>query len=463
MQPQTGLFPKLNLLFKLTFERLNIIFKAKNNWKQELSFSGSLIKDFIFNNFSVAEKLFCGVIILVFYVSFTLIYDFITYATIDKALRNQQSAKAESLIRQRLLFSPDDNSLKLRLAHAYLTLGRGVEAKNLIEEVQSIDPKNSYLGKVARELAIHLRLSKKEYQAIPILEKIPLNSCKDCVNELLELYTTEGRHSLLHKNLERANYFLSRALKLAEKVKESNSSVNHRKRELAKAYNMQAQQLIRAKQINNAIKILEISKDIFPIGQTYAILGKLYLAKKEISINELKKSLDCSDKAYSFGLVESETDFRQALKLLKQKLKQKGLSPKEIDEEVQGFQLSSVTIAQESAKEIMAENKSKLSEIKQKEKTEEQIQEKKEEEKQEIDSPPHTALVKEESHKAPLPAPAQNIKKDSPPAENENKAPNRKKPTMYGDNPYQDQQPSSAENLPAQQPVEYTRPPLPDN
>ena len=456
MQVQTGLFPKVNLLFKLISERLSIIFKTKNNWKKEVDFSSSLLKDFIVNNFSIGEKIFCLVIILFLYFSFTWIYDFFTYGSIDTALRNQQSAKAESLIQQGLAFNPNDNNLKLRLARAYLSLGRGVEAKNLIEEVQSIDSRNPYLGKVARELAIYLRLSKKEYQAIPILEKIPLNSCKDCLTELLYHYTVEGRNSLLHKNLSRANYFLSRALKLAEKVKESNSSVNHRKRELAKAYNMQAFQLIQSKQIDNAINILEISKDIFPIGQTYEMLGKLYLDKKEISIEDLKKSLDCSDKAYSFGLVESEVDFREALKLLRQKLREKGLSNKEVNEEVQGFQLSSVKIAEESEKEIIAENKTKLAEIKAKPKTQETIQK--------VDKEPEEAEKKQTEIKT---ANAENIKtpiiqkeqaSSTEPAEAKPEQTAPKRPQMYENSPYEEQKTTKTPNQP-----EYNPSPFPDN
>ena len=456
MQVQTGLFPKVNLLFKLISERLSIIFKTKNNWKKEVDFSSSLLKDFIVNNFSIGEKIFCLVIILFLYFSFTWIYDFFTYGSIDTALRNQQSAKAESLIQQGLAFNPNDNNLKLRLARAYLSLGRGVEAKKLIEEVQSIDSRNPYLGKVARELAIYLRLSKKEYQAIPILEKIPLNSCKDCLTELLYLYTVEGRNSLLHKNLSRANYFLSRALKLAEKVKESNSSVNHRKRELAKAYNMQAFQLIQSKQIDNAINILEISKDIFPIGQTYEMLGKLYLDKKEISIEDLKKSLDCSDKAYSFGLVESEVDFREALKLLKQKLREKGLSQKEVNEEVQGFQLSSVKIAEESEKEIIAENKTKLAEIKAKPKSQEII-EKDDKEPQEAGKQ-HIEVKepKAENIKTPIIQKEQASSTEPAEAQPEQTAP--KRPQMYENSPYEEQKTTKTPNQP-----EYNPSPFPDN
>lgn len=461
MQVQTGLFPKVNLLFKLIFERLSIIFKTKNNWKKEVDFSSSLLKDFIVNNFSIGEKIFCLVIILFLYFSFAIVYDFFTYGSIDTALRNQQSAKAESLIQQRLAFNPTDNNLKLRLARAYFSLGRGVEAKKLIEEVQSVDSRNPYLGKVARELAIYLRLSKKEYQAIPILEKIPLNSCKDCLTELLYLYTVEGRNSLLHKNLSRANYFLSRALKLAEKVKESNSSVNHRKRELAKAYNMQAFQLIQSKQIDNAINILEISKDIFPIGQTYEMLGKLYLDKKEISIEDLKKSLDCSDKAYSFGLVESEVDFREALKLLRQKLRQKGLSNKEVNEEVQGFQLSSVKIAEESEKEIIAENKIKLIEI-----AEIKAKPKKQEIIQKVDKEPanEEAEKKQTEIKAPN---AENIKtpivpkeqaSSTEPAEAQPEQTAPKRPQMYESSPYEEQKATKTPNQP-----EYKPSPFPDN
>ena len=82
MQVQTGLFPKVNLLFKLISERLSIIFKTKNNWKKEVDFSSSLLKDFIVNNFSIGEKIFCLVIILFLYFSFTWIYDFFTYGSI---------------------------------------------------------------------------------------------------------------------------------------------------------------------------------------------------------------------------------------------------------------------------------------------------------------------------------------------------------------------------------------------
>lgn len=333
---QAKLSQKLLILFQLIGERLRIIWISKK--KEEVGASVKLIADCLQYNFTKQEKLASliglAVIAFVFYFSF----EFFTFSPIDEAIRNQQSARAESLIQQRLFFMPGNNGLKLRLAHAYLALDRVSEAKSIVELVQAKNPNESYLPKVAIDLAQTLKRNDQSYRALTILEKLPPHSCKTCREEMLELYTIEGRKALMGRNLERANYFLTRALKLAEKSHETTSSLNHRKHELARAYNLHASELIKAKENDRAITILEESKKIFPIAQTYLMLAKLYYSR-QANPDDLKKALDCYEKAYSFGATEVEVDYKQTVAKLKQSMKQEGLSSKEIEQQTKKFTL----------------------------------------------------------------------------------------------------------------------------
>ncbi|MDX1919964.1 MAG: hypothetical protein SFU25_04420, partial [Candidatus Caenarcaniphilales bacterium] len=350
LNPQSNLdFVKLNdnptlsqrvqLFFKLLLERVKVCFQTKR--VEDVTLTFSLLWEYLNQNFSAKEKKDFVIRSIIAVVLFSLILEFTTHGQINKALENHQSAKAEEMIKQRLMFMPWDNGLKLRLAHAYMSLGRENEAKSIIDEVQSFDSGNAYLPKVALDLARTLKRQNKSFQAISILEKIPVHSCKECVTELLNLYTIEGRRSLLDRNMERATHFLSRGLKLAIKTKETPSSINHRKRELAKAYNLQADNLIKASEFNRAITLLEESNSIFPMGSTYNLLGQQY-ETRNTGLGDLRKAIDAYRNAYSFGITDAEISFNKTISKLKAALKKEGLPKKKIDEEIEKYKLTSV-------------------------------------------------------------------------------------------------------------------------
>lgn len=335
---QLNFSERASSLLQLCIERLKLVLQNKN--KAELENSFEVIGKYISDNFTAIEKRNCliaiGLSILLAY----FLFEGLTFRQIDQALINHQSARAESLIRQRLVIMPANRSLKLRLAHAYLGLEREKEAKAIIEEVQKTEPKNSYIPKVALALSQSLKRQNKSYEAIPILERISASDCKTCKSELRDLYTLEGRNSLLSRNLERANFFLSKALSLAEKLQESESSINHRRRELARAYNLQASQLIKAKEADRAIEVLEKSVKVFPMGQTHLMLAKLYFDRQSDS-EDLKKAVESYEKAYSFGLTDPEniSSFNRALSKLKQVLKQEGVAKEEIERVTESYSL----------------------------------------------------------------------------------------------------------------------------
>lgn len=338
-QIKGGFFLKLKLLSQLIAERVKSI-SNKNKKSQEIALSFSLIVDFIKKTFTVQEKLVFLISIFLFFLIISQIISFFSFASIDKALQNQQSAKAENLIKTKNIFIPNNKSLKLRLAHAYLGLEREEEARIIIQEIQAQEPYNPYLPKVAIALADNLKRKQKAEQAINILEKLPLTNCQNCKQSLLELYTMEGRRALIERNLERATFFLSKALILAEKLHESSSSLGHRKRELARAYNLQAMSFIKAKELDRAINVLERSGSIYAQGQTYLELGKLY-HKRQANTEDLKKALTYYEKAYSFGQTEPENilNYNQILRALKTKLQANKLSPEEIEKILKSFSL----------------------------------------------------------------------------------------------------------------------------
>lgn len=348
---------RLFLFFKLFWSRARICFQTKR--LEELKLTLTLLSEYLTQNFSAKEKKDFVVRTILVSIILFIGLELTTHGQINQALENHQSAKAEALIKQRLVFMPWDNGLKLRLAHAYMSLGRENEAKAIIDEVQSVDPGNSYLSKVALDLARTLKRENKAFQAISILEKLPVHSCKECVTELLNLYTIEGRRSLLDRNMERATHFLSRALKVAIKTKETSSSINHRKRELAKAYNLQADSLIKASELNRAIRLLEESNEIFPMGSTYNLLGQQY-ESRNAGIADLRKAIDSYRNAYSFGMTDVEVSFNKTLNKLKIALKKEGLPKKKIDEEIEKYKLSPLDeTSDQSQGEQESEEKSK--------------------------------------------------------------------------------------------------------
>ncbi len=354
----TSFFLKLKLLGQLLSQRLQIIVKTKK--QAEISNSFSLIIDFLKRSFSPAEKLFVLVLICALVWFLVQIGGFFSFSAIDKTLQNQQSAKAEGLIKNKMTFTPNDKSLKLRLAHAYLGLGRQEEAKAIIQEIQNQDPYNNYLPKVAIALSENLKRENQAEQAINILEKLPLSGCANCKQTLLELYSLEGRKALMERNLERATFFLGKALILSEKLHESNSSIGHRKRQLAQAYNLQAAELIKAKEENRAIQVLEKAGETYPNGQTYLNLGKLY-AQNLAQIENIKKGLTYYEKAYSFGQTEPETvlAYNQLLRSLKTKMRSEGVSAEEIEKTLKSFSLPQTTALaiRETKTNLIKENK----------------------------------------------------------------------------------------------------------
>jgi tetratricopeptide (TPR) repeat protein len=330
---------RLGFLFGLCAERLKVIWQTKR--KEEFFDSFKIFFSFIEANFSANEIRNSLILIVLLFILGNFFLNAVTFNEIDRALTNQQSAKAENLVRQRLMFMPGNKGLQLRLAHAYLGLEREQEAKGIIESVQRAEPSNTYIPTVALALSQSLKRKNKSYEVIPILERVSVKACKVCKSELRDLYTIEGRNSLLKRNLERANYFLSKALFLAEKLQESDSSISHRKRELARAYNLQASQLIKAKEIDRAIQVLEKSVKVFSMGQTHLVLAKLYYDRQTDSV-DLKHALESYEKAYSFGLTDPENvvAFKKALNKLKLVLKQEGQSKEQIEDAVKIYNLT---------------------------------------------------------------------------------------------------------------------------
>ena len=123
---------------------------------------------------------------------------------------------------------------------------------------------------------------------------------------------------------------------------------------------------------------------------------------------------------------------------------------------MQGFQLSSVKIAEESEKEIIAENKTKLAEIKAKPKSQEII-EKDDKEPQEAGKQ-HIEVKepKAENIKTPIIQKEQASSTEPAEAKPEQTAP--KRPQMYENSPYEEQKTTKTPNQP-----EYNPSPFPDN
>ncbi|MDJ0626448.1 MAG: tetratricopeptide repeat protein [Candidatus Caenarcaniphilales bacterium] len=343
LEGHAPLLERVGLLLRLLIERIKTCAYTKR--PEDITLTFRLVFDFIKFNFNFREKrnFIIGAILFSVFLSFSL--ELITHGQINEAIENHQSARAEKLIKQRLFFLRDNRGLKLRLAHAYLALGRESEAKSIVETIQNQEPSHSYIPKVGLDLSETLRRRGKAFEAINILEKVPVNSCEECLAELLELYSIEGRKSLIEKNLERANYLLTRALKLSMKLKESNSSINHRKRELSRVYNLQATELIKRKKKDKAIELLEKSVEIFPRGQTYMKLGNLYMESNGKDILTIQKSLEAYMNAYSFGVIDVEKNFNSALNLLKTELKKDGLNQDKIKELTRQYVLSHETVS----------------------------------------------------------------------------------------------------------------------
>ena len=119
-------------------------------------------------------------------------------------------------------------------------------------------------------------------------------------------------------------------------------------------------ELIKAKEENRAIQVLEKAGETYPNGQTYLNLGKLY-AQNLAQIENIKKGLTYYEKAYSFGQTEPETvlAYNQLLRSLKTKMRSEGVSAEEIEKTLKSFSLPQTTALaiRETKTNLIKENK----------------------------------------------------------------------------------------------------------
>jgi tetratricopeptide (TPR) repeat protein len=347
---QQGLLAKWGEFLWLLILRIGVCWEKAS--LDEIKNSTNLLKTYLQERLTPTEQkvsiFLIAFLTTIFYFGFQLL----TFSDIDKAIRNHQSAKAQQMINSWMTFLPDNTGLQLRLAHTKISMGEVFEGLSIVKDVQQSNPNDPYLPVVAIDLARNLRVMGESNRALPMLEKVPVSRCKECAEELLQLYTIQGRKELMNRNLQRANFYLSGALKLSEQLKESETTIDHRKRELARAYVLEAEILEKSHEEDKAIRILEESKKIYPIGQTYAMLGKLYLQRAAGS-TDAKRSLEALAKAYTYGMANTEQQFAAALNKLKYFLKKEGKTDSEIKDIAKSFSLGEVDPnLQNEAKEV---------------------------------------------------------------------------------------------------------------
>ena len=349
-----------------------------------LSFSLSAFAE----NFSAQEKRNLLILSILGIVLSYALTDIITLVSIDRLIYSQQSAKAESQINRLLSVMPWRTDLKLRRAQTYLSLNKEQEAISIIKTVLRADHKNSYLPKVVLSLSEELRNQDRGYEAIPLLEAIPGRRCRRCLRELADIYTFEGRKSLVKNNLARASLYLAKGLILSQKTGESKSSINHRKIELARTYNLQARDYTKSEDLTKAISALESSLQVYPIGHSYVNLAKLYY-KRHQGIPDLKKALDNYGKAYLYNLSDYLDEYKKIIKELKSLLKAEGFTEEEIEKEIKKYDITE-----------------KITEVSQKEKTNEKASQKVEEEiAEQIEQPFTEEEIEANNAKNNLPKP----------------------------------------------------------
>ncbi|MDX1918120.1 MAG: hypothetical protein SFT81_03135 [Candidatus Caenarcaniphilales bacterium] len=361
-------FSNLRTLAIAVYQRLKAMLNDRD--LQELPKIGLLLHDFWKTNLWATpfqRGFVIGVGVLVGMLMLILLS--LQTSDIDLALKSEQAARAEQMIQGKLILLPYHNGLKLRLAHAQLKLGKEVQAITLIEEVVSKEPNNPYLAVLGGDVAQISKLSGRVDQGIEVLKGIPGDSCPICLEGLSDLYTYEGRRALNKRDLKKAHDYLAKALMLAEKVPESNDSIQSRRRELARVYEYQASQLIKPEEWSKAIEALEKANQLFESPQNNLKLARFYeaealkslsdtlnarkkIAKKgdkdkapstedqenaSVEIAYFKKGLDAYVKAYSAGLTESLPGFKNLLGKCKEAMHTNGFSDEMIASELQPY------------------------------------------------------------------------------------------------------------------------------
>ncbi|HEY9886517.1 MAG TPA: hypothetical protein V6C96_04575 [Vampirovibrionales bacterium] len=352
-------FDRIIVLKDFMFGRLNSSFKNKSF--QEFSEGVKLSVAYIGQAFSIKEKLVC-VLTLFFIASFSLLsFELLTHNQIDEAIKDHKFAKANKLIQGRLKFFPRSSGLNLRLAHTKLAQGQTKEAKELVEKYQALSPNDSYLPTVGLVLSQTFQRQGKSYEAIGIMEKMPIKSCPECIKELLLLYDAEGKKSLIDKNFERASHYMSQELKLAQTLELPELELKSKKQDLVRAYNLYALKLLKDGNKEKAISVFEdavkVSSSKPQASQAYKSLGKLYSELEPSSSETIRSALQAYKNAYEGGLSEIEDDHSALLVRYETQLKKENVSDNEINKRLNAEKLEKI-----APEEVVEESNISISE-----------------------------------------------------------------------------------------------------
>lgn len=310
-------------LYKLTKERINIIkSSSKQRRSAEIKLSFFLVKDlFVLKFLKNSQLLLLVFIILLIFLLQGFVVDLLTFRQIDNSLKAHQSAKAEKQIKQRLTFIKNNPSLLLRLSYAYFQLGKYQESFDLIYKLKLIDSKD--IEKRDELLEIYAKnypLDDKR-DLIEIL-KLSTPKCIECQKSLIKFSTKLGKNALKEQDLKSAQNYLAQAQEYSNRLENSSSQPNKRKRELASIYNLQAEDLLKKsyklKGTSQAVKLreqaLEISVkslDLIPEGSIYLKTARLYKLKSKTTLNDYYNSLKAYKEAYLLGVPEARSEYNK--------------------------------------------------------------------------------------------------------------------------------------------------------
>ncbi len=331
----------------LIFNRLKALIRNPNI--NELKFSRDLIWHYMQNSIIKDKKAFLIFIGILCFKLFCLIliFDLITYSSIDKALNTQHSAAAERMIKARLFFLRNNAGLKLRLAKAYTDTGKTDEALVLIKQVQkNKNYSDKYFEDTVVALSENLKRKNKAKDSIEILEYMPLKF-KNAKCQLIKVYMIVGRQELINENIEKANKLFLEAYELAGKIKLDSETLCRTgydfediKRNLANTYIIKAEKLIKEnsknkdkdkEEFNNElIELYKKALNLSQNGEIYLKLAQTYKNKDELSLEEIKECLRAYKSAYTEGRNEAFIEYKQMFNLLKTTLKKEN---KEMSEE----------------------------------------------------------------------------------------------------------------------------------
>jgi|GEM_PF-4977176 len=261
---------------------------------------------------------------------------FFSLGLIDKAVKTQKTARAYSLVQQRMKLFPRDHSLKLRLARCHTEFGETEKALQIITDVQKEKPHHKYLPIAIVHLSQNTKKSDSiASKIIPLLESIS-KKYPPAREELLNAYTVQGNYALREQDLLTAMTYLARSLKLSEQLNKDLSIINYRKRELAKVYNLRAEQMTlqEAPPLAKILKLYEESLDIHPNGQVFLKVARLYSNNptlEKVESIRLQKAAQSFREAYLFGLTEAKQDLDKSKQLLKISLQKEGKDPRKIE------------------------------------------------------------------------------------------------------------------------------------